>query len=491
MSIGGGTFTAYNKILPGTYFRNFSRPRPIMQVRGKGTVIMPLDLSWGSEDDFIEVFAMDLLDGRSRSKIGLTAYDDFKLTKTLETTLGNCRKVLAMRKNRGGSPAMAGIEDLVATAAQTGTAGDNLAFAITAIEGTNLFNVSVLWKGQTVEPIQEVQTLGEIESGDFIKWSWSADDDTPLTDYVTAGVDLNGGTDGTFNSATFYPDFFQKAKFQNWDVMRLNTFDPAVIRNGIQYIRRLSDEEGIYGQIVVPNDRNIGEVNDELVITVEDKVWLVGEERQDASIENLVGIVAGMRASNPLNSNIANTPLYQVAGVLNPKDKHEHENAIRRGVMTVWYDIHDGIHSFVRDINTFRIFTPLKNEEYHYNQTIDLLRDMKRNIARAWKRYENTVLNNDIGRILWHSEVDTLLASYAAQGLLAEYEGVDDIVVLGRDEMENPNWINSVSGKLRSAILSAQIDITGLGLTKADVVTIFVINNVVQMERLYATAITE
>ena len=49
MPIGGGTFSAQNKVLPGAYI-NFVGTRQGANMGARGTAALPLALNWGPED---------------------------------------------------------------------------------------------------------------------------------------------------------------------------------------------------------------------------------------------------------------------------------------------------------------------------------------------------------------------------------------------------------------------------------------------------------
>jgi hypothetical protein len=485
--MASGTFTEYNKIRPGSYTRFISKPRPLVTIGERGTVIVPLELPYGDEENFIEVFGSDLFDGRAFAKIGMSA-TDFHINKKVIIAVGDCQRLLIMRKNRGGSRAMAGVKDLTATAQYTGIGGNKISFSISGIIGTDLFNVITLWDNLTVDK-QEVKNLGELEDNAHIKWTHSSNDDTLLTDYITASITLNGGTNGTITDTTLFADFFAKAKFEKWESMALDTEDPQIITQGIQYIKRLADEEGVYGRLVVPNINNLGEADYERVVSVEQNLKRISTGEQ-LSLSDVALKVASMRAGVRLEDNIANEVL-QDYEVVQMYDNAQVISALKRGLIAFTNNF-EGKCKIERDINTFKMFTPLKNEEYSYNQSMDLFDTVIRTLNTAWERsYQNKILNNYTNRQLWRAEIDTVFRSFSSRGLIVDYAGVEDIAVLGLDDFKNPNWINKLSDRLKDAIFQTQIDITGIGLTKSSVVVITIINNVVNMEILYTTVITE
>ena len=49
MALGGGTFTAQNKTIPGTYINFVSAAAASAAISDRGVATMPLELDWGIE----------------------------------------------------------------------------------------------------------------------------------------------------------------------------------------------------------------------------------------------------------------------------------------------------------------------------------------------------------------------------------------------------------------------------------------------------------
>ncbi len=54
MALGGGTFTAMNKTLPGAYI-NFVSAGSNVTLGERGTAVLALPMSWGAEGKFIRI----------------------------------------------------------------------------------------------------------------------------------------------------------------------------------------------------------------------------------------------------------------------------------------------------------------------------------------------------------------------------------------------------------------------------------------------------
>ena len=57
--LGGGTFTAQNKILPGSYINFVSLNKANAGLSDRGIVTMPLILDWGESDKVVEITNAD------------------------------------------------------------------------------------------------------------------------------------------------------------------------------------------------------------------------------------------------------------------------------------------------------------------------------------------------------------------------------------------------------------------------------------------------
>ncbi|MGL5514687.1 MAG: phage tail protein, partial [Sporomusa sp.] len=59
----GGRWTSQNKRIPGAYLNFTAVAQPSMTVGDRGIGTLAIPLSWGGQDELIEVFSTDLTDG--------------------------------------------------------------------------------------------------------------------------------------------------------------------------------------------------------------------------------------------------------------------------------------------------------------------------------------------------------------------------------------------------------------------------------------------
>lgn len=119
MSLGGGTFTVQNKVLPGTYINFVSASSANAGLSDRGIAAMPLELDWGIPGEVFEVSGEDF-QKRSREIFGYE-YTSPRL-KGLRDLFLNARTLYAYRLNSSGKKA----ENALAQARYPGTRGNDL-----------------------------------------------------------------------------------------------------------------------------------------------------------------------------------------------------------------------------------------------------------------------------------------------------------------------------------------------------------------------------
>ena len=70
----GGTWQSQNKVRPGAYINFIGTPKSLSSVGERGTIAVPLSLSWGAQ--IIELTAQDLVTGISLEKAGVLFADE-------------------------------------------------------------------------------------------------------------------------------------------------------------------------------------------------------------------------------------------------------------------------------------------------------------------------------------------------------------------------------------------------------------------------------
>ena len=72
--LGGGSFTAQNKVLPGAYINFVNAASAASMMGTRGTVAVPMVLDWGTEKTVIEMTAEDF--SKNSLEVFGYSYDD-------------------------------------------------------------------------------------------------------------------------------------------------------------------------------------------------------------------------------------------------------------------------------------------------------------------------------------------------------------------------------------------------------------------------------
>ena len=157
--LGGGTFIAQNKILPGSYINFISLSKANANLSDRGIVTMPLILDWGAEGEIFEVSNSDF----QRNALKLFGYDySHEKMKGLRDLFLNAQKLYAFRLNGAGEKA----SNTYATAKYAGVRGNDLKIIIaTNVDDESKFDVKTVMDS-TIVDIQTVKTAAELVDND-------------------------------------------------------------------------------------------------------------------------------------------------------------------------------------------------------------------------------------------------------------------------------------------------------------------------------------
>ena len=415
--MAGGTFTSYNKKLPGAYFNFKSVPRPLTQVGDRGIATIPLELSWGAVGKLIEVFSDEMLNGASLAKVGFTAFDSE--SKLVNLMLQNCYKVLIYRTNTGGVKATKTIGNLTATAKYTGTFGNNIIISIVA--NNELFDVSTFVNGSQKDR-QTVATVDELDNNDFVDFSGTG----ALT--ANAGQALTGGTNGTaVAKATYYPLYLallEPAKFQTLACPDLEDADTSLKANVVTFIRGLRNDQGKYVQGVIANYPT---ADFEGIISVKNGIVVNGV---NVTKEEATAVVAALTAGANVNESNTNKTISGATDLIGKYTNAQLITAVENGEF-VFTSNSRGEITVLKDINSLHTFTTEKNYEFSKNRPLRVLDQFGTDIQDVWEQsYMGKVDNTDDGRALFKADVIAYSKELYRIGALQAPLTADDIDVL-------------------------------------------------------------
>ena len=211
MPIGGGAYTAQNKILPGAYI-NFVSTGSNAKGGSQGVAALPLELNWGPES---QVFTMTAADFNALS-LKVFGYDPADANILLpREALKRAKSLLIYRVNGGGTKATNTIGGMTVTAKWGGTRGNDIKVAvITNIDDATKVDVVTYLDNMVMDSQTVAKTGGaaSLVANDFVTFG------TVETLSATIATALDGGTDATA-TATHYMDALNAFEVESFNAI--------------------------------------------------------------------------------------------------------------------------------------------------------------------------------------------------------------------------------------------------------------------------------
>lgn len=382
MALGGGTFTAQNKPLPGSYINFVSVSTSGNALSSRGVATMPLSLDWAPEGVFkvtSEEFAKNTL------AIFGHEYADNEM-KGLRDLFKHASVLYGYNLQGGGEKASAAL----ATAKNAGTRGNDLKYTITQnVDDTATFDV-VLYLGTTKVDSQNVSKASELKDNEYVTWKASA----ALEE--TAGTSLAGGTNSEV-TGTSYQSYLSAIESYQFNVMGVATDDATTKSMVASFVKRLRDDVGVKFQAVLYQC----EADYEGIINVEN-----GVNEADVSASSLVYWVTGAEAGCAVEDSLMNTTYDGEFAV----DVAYTQTALKAALDAGKFIMHNvsGDVKVLRDINSLTTYTTDKGEVFSDNKTVRVCDQLGNDIATLFnEKYMGKIPNDASGRVsLWNDVVD-------------------------------------------------------------------------------------
>lgn len=419
--MAGGTWTSQNKIRPGVYIR-FSSTRGLgLTVSDRGTVAIAESLSWGPVETVQEIEA----------GANMTPYTGYDITNANNRFLNEIfkgtnrtaapNKVLLYRLGASGqTAATATVAPLTATAKYPGTRGNDISIVITELTTpADTYTVSTVVDGEIVDQ-QTAETVEELVPNDWVTWSGTG----ALA--ASVGTPLTNGANGTPASSD-YTDFLTAIEPYKFDVLLYDGTDTTVQDAMVAFVKRLSEEEGMYTQLVAagltnPDSRFVVNVmsgvtlSDGTALTPQQTVWWAG------------GALAGAQYNESLTY-----ASYPSAVDVSPKLTNSgYEQALSDGQFVLFAD--DGVVKVEQDINSLVTYTTDITEPYHKNRVMRLLNTIANDIYQQFSDgYIGVVNNNEAGRMQFKAAIVGYLLTIQANNGIQNFDAEDVEVLPGED----------------------------------------------------------
>ncbi len=387
MALGGGSFTAQDAILPGTYVNFVSAANSGGYLGNRGVVAFPLELDWGEPLEMIHVTADEF------ERVCFNLFGYFKSDPEmlpLREIFKHAKEAYIYRLN--GEDAAA---NTYCTAKYPGTGGNNIKTVITNSETASKFDISTYYGDVLVDKQMAASTTADLLENNWVDWKPS------VTLATTAGLPCTGGTNGTVAN-TAYQFFLDVSQSYSFQVMGTDSTNATIKGLFSNFTKRMRDEVGIKFQCVL---ENYTAADHEGVISITNTA--------DAS---LTYWVAGALAGCDVSKSISNTIYDGELAVEAEYTQTQLEEALEDGEF-IFHWVGDEIR-VLEDINTFTSFTSQKGEDFKWNQVIRVLDQIGNDIASIFNtKYLGRIPNDSGGRVsLWndivsyHSELQTIRA---------------------------------------------------------------------------------
>ncbi|MDM5321234.1 phage tail sheath family protein [Bacillus altitudinis] len=399
--MNGGTFTpGTEKKRPGIYFNFKTTAEQRITLGDRGTVALPLVMSWGEPKTFISVSNMEDLN----KKVGLNIDD--KTLLLFREAKKKAQTVLLYRLNEGVQAKAEIAEKFVVTANYGGQKGNEITIQVAENVLDSTKRDVITYLGTDIVDKQVVTDVKDLVENKYVQFSGEGEA------VITAGVALSGGKNGVASVAD-YTTFLETAETEYFDVIALPVDNSEQLKaTFVSFIERLRDKQGRKVQGVVANYA----ADQEGIINVTSGVVL--EDGTELTPAQTTAWVAGASAGANFNQSLTFVEYEGAVDTLERLDNDQVEYRLSQGEFLFTFDARDRTVSVEKDINSLTSFTAEKNQQMAKNKIIrvldainnDLTFELK-NLIKLRKANGNDIPASDDGVQL----VKTLITQYLTQ----------------------------------------------------------------------------
>lgn len=418
--LGGGTFNAQNKKLPGTYINFASASRASASLSDRGIVAIPLLMDWGAADEVFEVSNEKFVN----NSLKIFGYDySHDKMKGLRDLFKNTKKLYAYRLNGKGTKAT----NTYAEAKYPGIRGNDLKIIISKnVDDETKFDVKTVLEFKEMD-VQTVKNSSELVANDWVTFKSAELQET-------ASTPLASGTNGTEVTTSEYQAFLNAIESYSFNALGCPVEDAKINELFVTFTKRMRDEVGAKFQTVVyrkPADY-------EGVISVENEVT------DDVNKASVVYWTTGAQAGCAVNKSLTNTAYDGEFKIKVDYTQSQLADALESGKF-IFHNV-TGEVRVLEDINTFTSVTDEKSIDFSNNQTIRVIDQIANDVAALFNtKYLGKIPNNASGRISLQSDVVAI--HRALEDIQAiENFSADDIVVAQGDTKKSVVLTDKITG---------------------------------------------
>lgn len=397
MSLGGGTFTSQNKILPGAYFNTVSASAASASASDRGVAAIGLELDWGKENEVIELEYGDFIKN-SLVIFGCNATSE-KL-KGLRDVFKHAGKVLIYRLNGGGVKA----SNTFGTAKYSGTVGNEIKIAVSNnVDNAEKLVVST-YLGTLLVDSQTVASASELKDNEFVVFK----KDAVLSE--NAGESMNGGTNGAENA---HEAFLAKIETYSFNAIGVVSNESTVNKLYCEFGKTMRNDYGIKFSVVAYGEK----ADFEGVINVKNK-------------PEAVCWVLGVQAGIAVNKSALNMIYDGEFEIEADYTQAQLEEAIENGEF-VLHKVGSNLR-VLADINSLVTVTDKKGEIFKSNQTVRVADSIAMDSASVFNnKYLGNVQNDDAGRESFWGDIRNILVALRKIRAIEEFDDSSIVVSAG------------------------------------------------------------
>lgn len=406
MALGGGTFTAQNKTIPGTYINFVSAAAASAAISDRGVATMPLELDWGVEGRVFEVSNEEYQ--KNSMKIFGYSVDNAKM-KGLNDLFIGAKTLYAYRLNSGGTKA----SNEYAEALYSGVRGNDIMIVIQDnADQTGMHDV-ITYLGTAKVDEQTVGKAEQLTANDYVRFK-----DTELS--TTAGTPLSGGTNGTVDGSA-HQSYINKIEPYSFNTMGVVTADSGTKKLYAAFVKRMRDEVGVKFQLVLHDC----EADYMGVINVKNKVTDDGWAES-----SLVYWVTGAQCGCAVNKSCQNKKYDGAFTVDTEYTQNDLKAAINKGEF-VLHNVSGDVR-VLEDINSMVTESDTQGAVFKDNQTVRVIDQIGNDDALLFNtKYLGVVPNNAAGRISLWSDLVKIRKQLQELGAIEEFTDKDVTVEQG------------------------------------------------------------
>lgn len=400
MALGGGTFIAQNKILPGAYVNTASASLASVSASDRGVAAIGLELDWGEENKIIELTNSDFIKN-SLTVFGCNASDES--LKGLRDVFKHSRKVLIYRLNGGGVKA----SNSFGTAKYSGTKGNDIKIAVSvSVDNADKFIVNT-YLGTSLVDTQTVASSADLADNDFVDFNKT------VSLAENAGETMTNGTNGTELS---HEAFLAKLEQYAFNAVGVVSEDSTVNNLYVEFGKTMRYDYGIKISVVVYK-------------TKADFEGAVNVKNKPEAVYWTLGVQAGI-AVNKSALNMVYDGEFEIEA---DYTQSQLEEAIENGEF-VLHKVGDELR-VLADINSLTSVTDDKGEIFKSNQTVRVADQIATDAANIFAtKYLGKVQNDASGRESFWGDIRSILKSLVNIRAIEDFDDSDITVEAGNEK---------------------------------------------------------